>query len=81
MRWKKKLRKVKVPASEPKYGDKKVVLRFALLPTRIDNKYVWMESYYSNYQYASVQRPYSPGDYDRKYYRDEWVHIDREFKN
>lgn len=48
------------------HGEKRKITEFAWCPTLVEDKYVWMESYWSYQEYWSVG--------------DEWVEIQRYLK-
>ncbi len=35
-------------------GDRQVKVKFAFLPKRIDNMWVWLESYFQHYTYVTI---------------------------
>lgn len=49
--------------AKPKIGDERIVDVFAWLPTRVGDKYVWLE------HYQSIQR------WERQFHGPEWVEV------
>ena len=54
------------PKSNPSHGTKRKITEFALWPTLVENKYVWLEEYWAYQEY------WAPGE--------EWVETQRYLK-
>jgi len=55
----------------PKEGDVRIMIRFAWIPKEVEDKVVWLESYYSHQVYQYTDNI----DFTNKVYR--WVETDR----
>ena len=58
---------------KPKVGDIKYKIKFALFPTKVENKWVWLESYIAIYKFENViicQEPiFGDGSVDKWYFQ------------
>lgn len=71
---------------KPQEGDKKEKVKFALFPTKVEDKWLWLEKYIAIYEYKKYYYTHdvvvSEGIFTEKYYTDVaeaigWRRIDR----
>lgn len=59
--------------TEPKLGDKKEKIEFAFFPTKVEDKWIWLEKYIAIYVYKEYYYPtdviVSQSMFSEKYYR------------
>lgn len=72
----------------PKLGDKREVIRFAVFPRRVQDKWIWLEKYIAVQEYKKYYYEYdevvSQGIFTEKYRTqggvgERWETIDRKF--
>lgn len=71
---------------KPKEGDTKSKVKFAILPVKVEDKWIWLEKYIANYEYKTFLYRHdtvvSSGIFTEKYYSDyvesiHWEIVDR----
>jgi len=60
---------------KPQYGTQKEKIKFALFPTKVENKWVWFERYIAIYKYENIIACQEPifGDGSK----DKWCRVDK----